>query len=145
MRERIIDRMERRRDALQAELEQKTNETEEVRSELESFSQVIEYYKQHPDELDFHYASPDEVKNTCVEILSDENDLVLHYKSELYPRLLELGLELSGENPVRTLGAYLSGDDRFISDGAGNWTLRTVADSAIAKAETGTKVVNSNR
>ena len=126
MRERIIDRMVQRQDALQAELEQKTDEMEKVRSELESFSRVIAYYKQHPSELDFHFASPDEVKNACVGILSNEKSLALHYKNELYPMLLELGLELSGENPVRTLGAYLSGDDRFMSDGAGIWGLKKI-------------------
>ena len=64
-----------------------------------------------------------ELRNTVFEILNFERPL---HRREIYQRALELGIHVGGKSPINNLGAHMSGDPRFKSDGNGYWTLSTV-------------------
>lgn len=40
--------------------------------------------------------------------------------------MLKRGIHVGGRSPINNLGAHMSGDPRFESDGTGNWTLGAV-------------------
>ena len=48
----------------------------------------------------------------------------MHYKNELFPMLVQSGIEIAGQDQPRNLGAYLSADRRFYSYGDGLWGLK---------------------
>ena len=107
---------------MKATLEKKKRVLRNIQQDVASFERVIAYYEQHLDELEVKIATPDEVKNKVEEILADQMAL-LHYKTQLFPMLGALGVEIAGQDQPRNLGAYLSADKRFNSFGDGLWGL----------------------
>ena len=105
---------------MKATLEKKKRVLRNIQQDVSSFERVIAYYEQHLDELVVKIATPDEVKNKVEEILADQMAL-LHYKTQLFPMLGALGVEIAGQDQPRNLGAYLSADKRFNS--FGGWTM----------------------
>ena len=63
----------------------------------------------------------EELRDTIAQIL-DEAQTQLHYRV-IYQKLLDIGIHVPGEDPVKNTGAHLSGDPRFVSMGQGEWTL----------------------
>lgn len=61
------------------------------------------------------------VVNEMWRILEEEGQQ-LHYK-QIYQRLIDRGIQVPGRDPLKNVGAHLSADKRFISDGAGHWRL----------------------
>lgn len=61
------------------------------------------------------------VRNTMTLILREAKQ-PLHYR-EVYRRLKGLGVEVNGVDPLKTLAAHLSNDERFARVGGGYWGL----------------------
>ena len=51
------------------------------------------------------------------------------HRQDIYERLEEMGARIGGQNPVNSMGAYLSRDPRFHSVGGGRWALVGQSDA----------------
>ena len=70
---------------------------------------------------DPNYSPSNNMRDTMEHILKVEGK-PLHYRF-IYGKLIDLGIRVNGEDPVRNTGAHLSSDDRFESLGSGTWGL----------------------
>ena len=66
--------------------------------------------------------STSDLRNAVFSVLTSERPL---HRSVIYERVLRRGIHVGGKSPINNLGAHMSGDLRFKSDGNGNWTLAT--------------------
>ena len=111
-------------DTLRATLAEKEAELETLTAEIAAFQLVVAYYETHPQEdtMPPHHRS-EVVKE--VQHIFEEIGRPLHYRTELYPLLIDRGVRVAGQDPARNLGAYLSGDKEgaFIAFGEGRWGL----------------------
>src|SRR5260221_270349 len=55
----------------------------------------------------------------------------LHYR-QIYKKLQARGIQVPGQDPLKNVGAHLSNDQRFVSDGKGNWRLASWGPEMIA-------------
>ena len=112
-------------DNLRATLAEKESELDSLQREVEAFRLVVEYYEQFPQEERSDYSSRSEVVELTIQVLESAGK-PMHYRRELYPLMLQSGLNLAGRDPARNFAAYLSGDTerRFAPYGEGNWGLR---------------------
>lgn len=112
-------------DTLRATLTEKEAELEALATEVAAFRSVIAYYETHPQEEVMPSAPRAEIIKEVLRIF-EETGAPLHYRTELYPTLIERGIRVAGQDPARNLAAYLSGDKErlFDSFGEGRWGLR---------------------
>ncbi len=75
---------------------------------------------QIPDER-APYASSEVLRN-AIESILDRAGQPLHYR-DIYGRLVENGIRVRGEDPLKNTGAHLSSDERFRGHGNGLWGL----------------------
>ena len=61
-----------------------------------------------------------EIPDAIYGILAESGAL---HRQEIYNRLSERGVQIGGQNPVNSMGVYLSRDARFESVGGGRWAL----------------------
>lgn len=123
-------------DRMKATLEEKREKMLVLQEEVRSFETVIAYYEEHPEELETRLATPDEVKDIVEDYLENlEKKKPVHYKSDLFPMLTSRGIEIAGQDQPRNLGAYLSGDKRFLSHGDGMWGLRKWKEGELSQPQ----------
>ncbi len=60
------------------------------------------------------------LRDAMAEILAAEGPL---HRREIYERLVRLGVQIGGQNPISNVSAHLSLDPRFENVGAGVWQL----------------------
>jgi hypothetical protein len=131
-------------DRMKATLEEKRKKLLVLQNEVRSFENVIAYYEAHPEELEVRVATPDEVKNAVEQLLDNQNEKKpLHYKNNLFPMLVRAGIEIAGQDQPRNLGAYLSGDKRFLSYGDGMWGLRRWKEGGLSQPQSNNNGHNS--
>ena len=75
-----------------------------------------------------------EVPDAIYGILEESGAL---HRQEIFKRLTDMGAQIRGQNPVNSMGAYLSRDPRFVSVGGGRWTLVGQFDADSAPSESG--------
>ena len=68
-----------------------------------------------------------EIPNAILAILAESGPL---HRQDIHARLVEMGVRIRGQNPVNSMGVYLSRDPRFQSVGGGRWTLVEQSSSA---------------
>ena len=72
------------------------------------------------------------LRNAMAEILAAEGPL---HRREIYERLVRLGVQIGGQDPINNLSAHLSLDSRFENVGVGIWQLREPQTEAGVDAE----------
>ena len=112
-------------DTLRTTLAEKETVLETLAKEVEAFRSVISYYETHPQQDMMPYATRVLVVDAAFDILENQGGF-LHYRDQLYPAIVERGINVAGQDPARNLAAYLSGDKarRFESQGEGRWGLK---------------------
>lgn len=98
---------------------------------IEAFETVIAHYTEQPEPL-VDPADRKALRNELWRVLDAEGH-PMHYR-DLYQRVSAAGIVVHGQEPVRNVGAHLSGDGRFRSLGGGMWGLHSW-DGRVAKTE----------
>ena len=94
----------------------------EIDKQVENLHGAIRVFEQNGDpEQGDKSPFAQEVSDAMFDILTDERPL---HRKVILTLVQQRGIHLGGQNPVSTIGSYLSIDDRFKNVGRGIWTLR---------------------
>ena len=91
-------------DILRATLADKETELEALTKEVEAFRSVISHYEAHPQQDMIPHATRAVVVDAAFEIL-DNQGKSLHYRDQLYPAIVERGINVAGQGPCKELGS----------------------------------------
>jgi hypothetical protein len=118
-------------EALKAAIQDVEARKRQIDADHQALVSTLHYFErqeQEPQALrthtqEYEYSPPsssNELRTAIYEILSAEGPL---HRGEIYERLTEKGVHVSGRDPVNNVGAHLSFDDRFNNVGRGVWGL----------------------
>lgn len=114
--------------ALRAMQKDLLRQKEIIDSELDALTVVIRMNEKRPEGRN---RKPSgfvvDVTNTILEVLQEESPL---HRNDICARVREKGVHIGGENPVATIGTYLSSDDRFTNVSRGMWAVSEDIDMA---------------
>ena len=107
---------------LRVKVRQLETKKREIDKQVENLHGAIRVFEQNGD-AEHGDKSPfaQEVGGAMFDILTDERPL---HRKVILTRVRQRGIHLGGQNPVNTIGSYLSIDDRFKNVGRGIWTLK---------------------
>lgn len=87
---------------------------------------ALEYSIEQDGKVEREFSPAGSMRNAMYDKLAEAGE-PLHYR-ELYRRLTADGVQISGSDPIRNLGAHLSNDERFKRQGEGKWGLAAWSD-----------------
>ncbi len=92
-------------------------------AKLKSFDDVIQHMQEAYERAESESLPAKYMRNEIVEILKEEGKPLP--TSEIFRNLLERGIPINGENPMKNVGSHLSLDERFERYSAGIWGLKS--------------------
>ncbi|MDA1219344.1 MAG: hypothetical protein O2909_07865 [Chloroflexi bacterium] len=117
----------------------KVEETKkQIDKELENLRGALTFFESMQDESEIESAA-EAVRNAIYDILKFEHPL---HRNQIYERLREKGIVVTGKEPVNNVGAHLSLDARFDNVGKGMWTINEAYIGKPKPQETGTPELN---
>src|ERR1700722_17373996 len=105
---------------LRLELERIESELARLSAEADHFRSVIAHYEAQGETTEA--VQPAKLLRNEIYAVLDTEGQSLPYR-EIYRRLLDKGITIHGQDPVKNVGAHMSSDDRFESVGGGYWGL----------------------
>ena len=94
---------------------------ETIARKVENYRGMLADYSQWEGATTNRRLRSEDLHDIMAKIL-DEVHVPLHYKV-IYEKLLDYGIQVPGEDPVKNTGAHLSSDSQFVSMGQGEWAL----------------------
>lgn len=125
----ILRPLESRLKTLVEELEEVKDLFTTDRDKYEIFLKKVEAYRSVIEDL---VRSGIGVNLVTTEVLHNEIESILRtegsslHRKVIYERLLAIGIEVKGRDPISNVGSHLSTDTRFKSCGEGMWGLNNV-------------------
>ena len=121
--------LERRLKDLEVELEEAKKSLSEDTDTYDRLLKKVEDYRyvikdQELNGIKFTFVTSEVLHNEMETIIESEGK-PLHRKT-IYERLLAIGIQVKGQDPIANTGAHLSSDKRFLSCGEGMWRLNNV-------------------
>ncbi len=124
----VIRDVTKRLKELEAELGDRDRQLKEAQASYDHIAEKVENYRgmladysQWEGATAGQQLRSEDLHDTMFEILGCAQT-PLHYKA-IYDNLLDYGINVPGEDPVKNTGAHLSSDARFVSLGQGMWAL----------------------
>ena len=81
-------------------------ERDKIQEQAEAFQKVIDYYEQHPDEIDSTSTTGKEVDEGIIAILHDEGKPV--HRDQIHDTSEGRGIKVAGQDPVADTEVHLS-------------------------------------
>ena len=116
-----LNALETELDTLEEQLAEVQAERDVLATKVENYRGVLADYSQWEGATVGRRVRSEDLHDIMIKIL-EEARVPLHYKT-IYQKLLNDGIHVAGEDPVKNTGAHLSSDAQFVSVGQGEWAL----------------------
>ena len=98
-----------------------------VIQDVDGLRTVIQDVENDPSEGEARPAAPGNIMGDAIVRILQESDQPMHYK-QIHQELQRRHVTVAGQNPAKNVGAHLSLDKCFVSQGVGLWGLAEVPD-----------------
>ena len=101
-------------------LEELEEERDVLVKHIESIRNTVNLLESRTETTSTPSQQAQTLRDSVYEILSEQHPL---HRRSIYDKLIERGIPVGGVDPVNTVGAHLSKDDRFRNVDRGRWDL----------------------